>query len=385
MSRDTTTRPKRQRERFTPTKPYSLERLEQALRVFGKFKTRLTKRGLQYSNLGTYLRSSYNLRIRQSRGLDAMDLEIQDDDDNDANYQPKKDSSRKKKNKQAQQPPSPSLPQKLMVKLSFPSIHGKMFLHKLLHAAAFADLEEDDDDDNKIESALLEHENNDSSKKDTCMQRLSGAVMQKINTAFSHPIDCELGSNCGIPCGFCEDFTFGMFGHGSREVEVIDHGTWFEEIEGGHREDGQEQTRICNICALERLHILNCAGHKISLIANLDPRGFDYQKAFNSLNEQKGGGGTSQRVNPWCSLCINPAFFQCSTIQIVDMFAEDVDPASPEAEGCGLLLCENCEALMIAHSKDVGRVISAIPETAGVRADAGFLVAGSDLNRYFNE
>ncbi|OKL55389.1 hypothetical protein UA08_09344 [Talaromyces atroroseus] len=384
MSRDTAARPKRQRAKFTPTKPYSVERLEQALRVFGKFKARFTRRGLQYSNLGTYLGSSYNLRVRQSRGVDAMDLEIQDDDENDANYRPRKESSRKKKNKQVAQRSSSTSPERRIVKFSFSSIRAKMLLHKLLHAAAFADL--GDDDDITGQAPMGHMGDNNESKKGACMQEQpSSGGVRNIRTAFSHPIDCELGNNCGVPCQFCKDFTFGMFGLGSRQVEVIDHGSFFEEIEGGHREEGQEQTRICNICALERLHVLNCAGHEISSIANLNPRRFDYQKAFNRLHERKKGRGTRPQLNPWCSFCINPAFFQCSTIQIVDIFADDIDPSSPDAQGCGLLLCESCKELMIAHHNDVGRVVAAIPQTEGLRADAGFLVAGSDLNRYFNE
>lgn len=75
-----------------------------------------------------------------------------------------------------------------------------------------------------------------------------------------------------------------------------------------------------------------------------------------------------------------------STIQIIDIFAHDIaDPSSSDAQGCGLLLCQGCKTLMDEHGNDIGRVLAAIPGSMGKRADADFLVNGSDLNRYFSE
>ena len=170
-----------------------------------------------------------------------MDLDVQDDDDNDTNYQPGRESSRRKKDKQVQQRPSSSSPERQrIVKLSFSSIHGKMFLHKLLHIAVFADLEDDDVDNTGPASVGHQNDSNEAAHMQQQQQQPSETAVRNIHTAFSHPIDCELGNNCGVPCQFCEDFAFGMFGLGSREVEVIDYGTFLEELDGGHREDGQE-------------------------------------------------------------------------------------------------------------------------------------------------
>lgn len=376
MSKDTPTRPKRQREKFKSTKPYSLERLEKALRVFGKAKYRLRRQSLPCTNIGNYLRSTtYNLRSRKSSGVDAMDVvEIHDNDDNDGNYQPGKEPARKKKKTQAQ---SSGGPPKHIVKFSFSSINGKILLHRLAHASAFADYNDEDDQPGSV---CLEDKNSDSNRAE-----MSEAIERSIRTAFAHPIDCELGNTCGMPCEFCEDFTFGMFGLGLKDVEVIDHGTFFEEIEGGHREDGHQRTRMCNICALERLRILNCNDHKISQIANSDPRRFDYQKAFDSLKKSNNRKGKEAQITPWCTFCINPAFFRCATVQLVNIFAEDLDPSNPEAEGCGLLLCPNCKILMEKHHKNIAHVIKVIPVSEGVRADADFLVPRSNLSRYFNE
>jgi hypothetical protein len=365
-------RSKRGKIGFEPTQAYTVDRLKKALRLYQHSKSHIERRGLPHSYLGSYLRSSYyDLRIRQSN-LEPIDIDC--DDDSDGNYSPK---SRKKRKRNNAKPAELSLPeqvqpQKLVIIFHFKSITAKMFLHKLAHSAVFSDLVEDSND--------IEEE-----KKVSQAQKKPPASVRRIRTAYCHPLDCELGNNNGEPCEFCRNFTFGMFGLGLKEVTVADYGRGcgLEEVEGGHQSAGHERTRICHNCCLDRQYITICPGHKFSPLPGLDPLTFDFGKAFRSLEKKTRG---YEQVNQWCSLCLNPAFFRCSTELFIDKFARDIEgPSSPEASGCGILLCDSCKVLMERHGNDLARVVSSIPASEGVRADVEFLLPGSSLHRYFCE
>lgn len=144
---------------------------------------------------------------------------------------------------------------------------------------------------------------------------------------------------------------------------------------------------------------MNCAGHTIAPLEGYDPETFDYDAAFASLvpspaangssaggNGDDGGSGTPVMKNPWYMLCPNPAFFGCVTAQSVNKFQEPVTPSSPDAVGCGLLLCTNCAKLMQIFHCDVAKVVKWNRERDGqdgVRADAVYLLPGNDLYRFY--
>ncbi|EED15629.1 C6 finger domain protein, putative [Talaromyces stipitatus ATCC 10500] len=161
---------------------------------------------------------------------------------------------------------------------------------------------------------------------------------------------------------------------GVKDVEVIDYGTCFGEIASGHRDDGHEATRMCNVCALSRLHIMSCGNHGFTAISNFSSRMVGDQAAFNSLSKRKNLRGRQEQINAWRSFCINPAVFRCATIQVIDMFANDIESSSPEAQGCGLVLCQGCRTLMDEHGSDIDWIIAAISNSMEKRADADFLV-----------
>ncbi|KKA22630.1 C6 finger domain protein [Rasamsonia emersonii CBS 393.64] len=188
-----------------------------------------------------------------------------------------------------------------------------------------------------------------------------------ITMSFAHPINFAYeppDDDDSKPCHWCNDFTYGIFGLGEVKVEVIEYEDQdgLVEIEGGHVGQGHEPSRMCAICALERIHIVNCREHTISALQGYDPLNFDYDAAFDSLAPllpDSGNSGDKSRpqgpkqINPWCMLCPNPAFFGCTTIQSVDKFQEPVCPSSPSAVGCGLLLCTNCAQLMQTCQSDI--------------------------------
>ncbi|KAH8705903.1 hypothetical protein BGW36DRAFT_19406 [Talaromyces proteolyticus] len=399
-------RSKKKAHRCERTQPYSMDRYRKALRLFGKSKSQLEKMGFPHGNLGNYLRS-YNLRVRRSNP-DLVDIES--DDDSDETYLPKARSKRKQKRVvsiSSEEQPSegllklaqqlgreieqeieqqletplkqPSEQQALVTKLRLPSIRGKTFLNMLANRDIFSDLiDADSEEVSEPESVVV--------RGSTSNYEANKPTVRHIMTAFAHPLDVELGTETYEPCEFCMNFTFGMFGLGLKKVEVADYGVTggLEELSGGHRSAGYPRTRICNVCCLDRLYMHRCAGHEISSLPGYEVATFDYAKAFHSL-EQSAVGGNYKQTNPWCTLCLNPAFFRCNTEQLLDKFGRDVGPLSSQGNGCGLLLCEPCKRLMDANGNDLAKVIARIPASEVVRADADFLVVGSDLHRYFHK
>jgi hypothetical protein len=210
-----------------------------------------------------------------------------------------------------------------------------------------------------------------------------------IHTSLAHPVDFAYepprdGTN---PCHWCTNFVYGIMGLGRRAVEVIDFGDGrYVEINGGHVKDGHEPSRMCVTCALERIHIANCSRHYIVPLKGYKVDTFDFDAAYNSLIPTS--GQPPKRINPWCSLCPNPAFFGCSTLQLVNKYQEPVKPTSPHARGCGLLLCERCELLMRAYRGNLAKVVAENDQANaefGSRADVVYILPGNDLYRFYTK
>lgn len=214
------------------------------------------------------------------------------------------------------------------------------------------------------------------------------AVTRTMHTSFAHPIDFayrppENGSN---PCHWCSNFAYGIMGLGQRMVEVIDYGDGqYIEMEGGHTGAGHTPSRMCIVCALERVHIMRCSGHRIVPLKGLNPDRFNFDAAYRSLTRRHGQAAPTM-TNPWCALCPNPAFFGCATLQTRNKFQEVIDSTSPGAKGCGLLLCERCEVLMRGMKGNMAEVVElnqAMDEEYGSRADVGYLLPGNELYSFY--
>ncbi|KAE8356358.1 hypothetical protein BDV28DRAFT_127160 [Aspergillus coremiiformis] len=209
-----------------------------------------------------------------------------------------------------------------------------------------------------------------------------------IHTSLAHPVtfDYEPPKDGSHPCQWCHNFTYGLLGLGKRTVEVLDFGNGrYIEVSGGHVAEGHEPSRMCVVCALERIHIMRCAAHRIVHLAGYQVDSFNFAAAYNSLVPIP-GQGPPKKINPWCSLCPNPAFFGCSALQTVNKFQEPVNASSRDAIGCGLLLCERCEGLIHAARGDLAQVIMENEQrdfTFGSRADATYLLPGNDMYQFY--
>lgn len=203
-------------------------------------------------------------------------------------------------------------------------------------------------------------------------EKQSNAVTRTIQTCFAHPVDLayEPPSDGSDPCHWCSNFIYGLMGLGPRRVEVIDYGDGrYIEIEGGHVGDGHAPSRMCISCAHARLSIMRCPGHRVVGLSGLNINDFDFDAAYATLVPAVGQGQPAV-VNPWCSLCPNPAFFGCGT-----------------GEGCGLVLCERCAMLMKGYKGDLDKVVARNKRDDaefGSRADVDYLVAGSVLEMMYS-
>jgi len=212
----------------------------------------------------------------------------------------------------------------------------------------------------------------------------SQATTKMITTRFAHPIsfNYELPDDNSYPCHFCEHVAYGILGLGMMKAEVIDYrnGEGYVEISGGHTGEGREQTE----CTLERVRIHFCKVHMISPIFGLIPEEFDFDAAFKELLPT-GCSGIEGGATQWCSVCSSPAFFECSTPQVTDMYGLPANAGTPEATGCGLLLCESCAvALAGDHAGDLESMVAvaaANEEDYPLRADVHFLLSDGELMR----
>ncbi|KAH8811597.1 hypothetical protein F5884DRAFT_281954 [Xylogone sp. PMI_703] len=277
-----------------------------------------------------------------------------------------------------------------------------------------------------------------SSNKSRKSQNTTSSRVKRIKTAFCHPITFNHipDSSNKHPCSWCDSPFFGLSGHGVVEVEVLapsaGSGSGYEEISGGHVQNGRPNSKMCVLCTFSRLRIIMCGGHQIGPIPGMDPRRYDHrllQESIEALKRSAGknsdGGveaygdsgdedkGQFAMRTKWCSVCPAPAFYQCCTKQQFNEFGEptattsnsnsknDSDKNLESTKGCGLLLCEVCLDLtfkvaevpksatmneVVIESTVLSRVIRCANEKfmrlsypEGVRADAEFLTSEGEL------
>jgi hypothetical protein len=212
-----------------------------------------------------------------------------------------------------------------------------------------------------------------------------------IKTALCHPIsflDQDHGN-----CHWCTNPSYGILGLGWIDVLVrrSETGSEYYEVCGGHHGNGQQTSRICAKCTMQRVQILGCSQHELRPLDGyalrpehntdgflrsdqMDLDALDVEAAFDRLMAR-----SLLPTDKWCSLCPSLALYQCCTPQETDVWGGAINANSAEAEGCGLLLCEDC-AIVFCEEEDLEVVIDAMANdvegkhwSMGARADADFL------------
>jgi hypothetical protein len=241
---------------------------------------------------------------------------------------------------------------------------------------------------------------------------------QIINTALCHPI--ELMSDDEYLCNWCCDGSdgihnskYGICGYGWKDVMVrpsIQYSSiaW-EEICGGHAAQGVPQSIMCETCCMKRLRIMQCVEHEMRPLTELlmlkegdDCGGQEltaetlYEIDFQGPYDRLEGDDNLLPTDRFCNLCPSIATFKCCSIQEADLYGEPISCELPDAEGCGLMLCEDCKNTHDAHIKDGlppldGAIYTILTEKdaklpdseaiwhLGIRADAEFLLQEGHL------
>jgi hypothetical protein len=176
-----------------------------------------------------------------------------------------------------------------------------------------------------------DNEANGRPTKDQKPNRISRGKTYKIKTKFCHPIIFNHEDNgTNTHCHFCSDPSYAILGLGDKEVEVIEweDGRGLEEIGGGHRGEEVENTRVCISCTTHRIPIIMCREDELMPLPAVDNDKIDDNDAFADLLS-----GSNWLRGKWCSICPNLARYECCTL-------------GDDGAGCGLLVCEQCKALL---------------------------------------
>lgn len=224
-----------------------------------------------------------------------------------------------------------------------------------------------------------------------------------ITTPWAHPINFQhRPKTTGEPCHFCQDFRYGLVGHGPITVEVFwDQGEKdYIEINGGHFGMGKEPTRMCGACALERLRIRFCGYEhdetgkgKAKATSNKTPHHHQLievpsWRALGATQSQKwrkqlrmderDAEYSAKPVMPPCHLCNLPATYRCGTLQKRNRALQPLQGDQTGAKECGLRVCDGCRDNVEGCGGEWvrGKVLG-----VGERADADFLFEGAALER----
>ena len=345
---------------------YTFERLAKARRLFQRHEAPSSWKEDQEP-----FRKKYSFRERTLSNLKTQSSTWIDDDETD-DYDPKQETcfSRRKRPPQS----TSAGPKKraktadtLIVTTSLSSGSGEDFLS--LHPDWGDDATDLREQPTEIDTFFKAH-----------------GYPQTLETSLAHPVNFahDPPEDGSLPCHWCASFIYGLLGLGKRTVQIMNNGNGiYEEISGGYTEEGHEPSRMCIACALERIRITQCAGHRIIPLKGCSPDTFDFDAAFDSLTPGLEG---PIMINSWCSLCPSPAFFGCGAIQPVNIYQECVEPSSPDAVGCGLLLCERCQVGMRECGGELAKVVARNQQEDqdyGSRADVEYILPGNDLYRFY--
>lgn len=207
-----------------------------------------------------------------------------------------------------------------------------------------------------------------------------------IKTKFAHPM--IFGCEGDDDCNWCQNGNFGLIGLGEieAEVELTEEGNGFKDIVGGHTAAGHLPSWMCQWCTLERLSIRACVEHDIQPIQGRDPDRFDEDEVLAQILKDSSGLAPF----PWCSICLNAAFFKCYSGKKSHAEVDEGRRNEQEGIGCGLQLCEACAAVLVNEKEGdlsaliKGLVLEEKAQGFSLRADAELLCADGDLLRRFN-
>ncbi|KAL6249782.1 hypothetical protein RBB50_003637 [Rhinocladiella similis] len=207
--------------------------------------------------------------------------------------------------------------------------------------------------------------------------------VKQIITCWAHPINFKHAKSVG-PCHFCTDFRFGIFGHGSITTEVIRYpgSTDLEETGDGHRANGKEATRMCVICALQRIYISRCAVHHFkSMEVQTDPHlSTLYAQQLHAVEWDPPIENTTYST---CRLCPELAAWCCCVDKENSIIGRPLVNGQGRGKGCGLRLCNTCKVQVEGCGGVLEKDMIMAADGRRVRADVEFLFKASLLHQAY--
>ena len=209
-----------------------------------------------------------------------------------------------------------------------------------------------------------------------------------ITTSWCHPVNYNFQvltnplnpKHPAVPCHFCHDFRYSVFGCGQRTIQVTrnERNHTFIEVKRTHI----QTTRICFTHALMYIRQSKCQ-HKfyptagVTSIPYLRPHQWKASMMNHSENR------VLKIAYPCCSMCPTPAVYGCplsSTVKYVQG-GKQVEIAK---QPCRFLLCEGCKRTFGESGASQSQLEASI-RARGImpRADIDFLYAGSDLHKVY--
>ena len=209
-----------------------------------------------------------------------------------------------------------------------------------------------------------------------------------ITTYWCHPVDYNFQvrtdplkpNYVAVPCHFCHDFRYSVFGCGQRTIEVTrnhDKHTYTEV-----NRTYIDKTRICLKHALMYIRQSKCQ-HKVKPLAgvpgipSLQPR--EWKASMTNHSEDR----VLQLKYPCCSLCPTPAVYGCPSPISVKYTLRGVEVKVPE-QNCKYFLCEECKNATRKAGASQSQLVAQI-RARGItpRADIDFLFPNSDLHKVY--
>ena len=205
----------------------------------------------------------------------------------------------------------------------------------------------------------------------------------------------EIPTDGSEPCNWCYNFAYGIVGYDPLRSELT--GVYHDPYTGQRYTytNGREPSRMCINCTIDRVAILNCAHCKIERMPGLPLNNLEVCAAFEELAEASVGlkAGSMHGGEPfpspgysWCSICREPASYECAGLPAMTGNELSFDAFIPTVRRCCLRLCDYCAHYAKLYRGDLDAVNRCGEEDpnnkTAFRADVAFILKRSPDNEF---